>query len=160
MRSDAKVKCPDENDCELALQHMEATGCYAYEAAEALGLNNSALSKMLKSEQFSVRYNTTKRRAAQRHEALALAALEAIPEDGTKAETARQIAIAQHHWKAAKVRDNKRYGDKVDHEVSGSGAITIKVVHFTQQDEPLTIDCSNSERVALVDNAKETQKLT
>lgn len=121
------MRHPKTEDAERAMKIMEETGCYAYEAAEQIGVDNSALSKMLKSDLFSERYATTKRRAAQRQESLALAALDAIGPDDTKADVARQLAKAQHFWKAARVRDNKRYGEQVqvsvEHKVDLIGAI-------------------------------------
>lgn len=91
--------------------------------------------------------------AAESQEAFAYAALKAIQDDDAPGAVTRQVRLSELHMKSAATRDPRSYGPKVQHDIEASGAITIKVMHFTQQEAPLTIDCSNSEQVALVDNS-------
>jgi hypothetical protein len=92
---------------------MADTGCYIKVAAKEIGCDYPSLVTLLGTDQFSARASIAKRAGAEAQEALALAALEAIPDEGHAATVARQRELASHYRWAAKVRDPQRYSEKL-----------------------------------------------
>lgn len=144
--------CTDA-DAQAAIDRIIEHGEYIRDAAKALGVDYSSMLRKLATPEFKPLADEARMGAAEAQERLAFAALEAIQSGDDQALVTRQVRLSEHHWKSAKVRDPRSYGDKVAHDVNASGAITVKVVHFDQSSAPITIDCSNSDQPALVDNS-------
>ena len=144
--------CTDA-DARAAIDRIIERGEYIRDAARALNVDYSSMLRKLATPEFKPLADEARMGAAEAQERLAFAALQAIQSGDDQALVTRQVRLSEHHWKSAKVRDPRSYGDKVAHDVNASGAITVKVIHFGNAPDPLTIDCSNSEQMPPGDNS-------
>jgi hypothetical protein len=123
-----------------AIELIANEGCYQKEAAKRLDVDYWSLCRMLATPEYKPLADQARIGAAETQEMLAIEALRAIDDLAEPGQIARQKALYEHHWKSAKTRDPRTYGDKVQHDMSATGAITIKVIHFSEPDKALEID--------------------
>jgi hypothetical protein len=118
--------CTDD-DAMAAIEMIADEGCYQKEAAKRLDVDYWSLCRMLATPTYKALVDQARIGAAETQEALALAALDEIDDDAPPGQIARQKAKHEHHWKSAKVRDPRSYGDRVEisveHKVDLIGAI-------------------------------------
>jgi hypothetical protein len=136
--------CTDA-DAQAAIDRIIEHGEYIRDAAKALNVDYSSMLRKLATPEFKPLADEARMGAAEAQERLAFSALQAIQSGDDQALVTRQVRLSEHHWKSAKVRDPRSYGDKVAHDVTNSGAITIKVMHFGQDPAPLTIDADTQD---------------
>jgi len=113
---------------------------YADIATKFLLSKNTLINWLESDPNRSARAREARKGSAKRCDELALAALEAIPDDGTKAQIARQREIASHYRWRAKVRNPAEFGDRQ--------AIEINDITPKTQDEV------DNELLALIRKAK------
>lgn len=130
--------CTDD-DALAAITMIIDDGIYIRDASKRLGVDYSSMLRKLATPEYKPLADEARIGAAETQERLAKEALEAIPDDASPGTIQRQVRLADHFWKSAKVRDPRSYGDKVQHDLEAGGTITIKIAHFSEPVRPTDV---------------------